>query len=297
MQKIYIGFNMFYEVYKNGKRTIYAPSKDLKNVQRQILNFINTKYKLKFNIKETAEIHCNQKWILKLDIRKFYESVSKEQIKSVIDDIYETVSFPKEYYSKKILYQLLTIEDKLPTGAVTSCLIANLAFSKTKIDENLKAFCLQNNLKYSRYMDDMFLSGNNKADLKKAEKFAIKLLQEAGFNLNYEKTQYISNNKRQEILGLVVNNPMDCVISNDKKRSYRSMFFNYLKAVYLEERLGINSLFKKKIGFKEITGHLAYIKSTDKKFYTIIKKFLKLKINKFGIYNNDEIKKLRKIIK
>ena len=297
MQKIYIGFNMFYEVYKNGKRTIYAPSKDLKNVQRQILNFINTKYKLKFNIKETAEIHCNQKWILKLDIRKFYESVSKEQIKSVIDDIYETVPFPKEYYSKKVLYQLLTIEDKLPTGAVTSCHIANLAFSKTKIDENLKAFCLQNNLKYSRYMDDMFLSGNNKADLKKAEKFAIKLLQEAGFNLNYEKTQYISNNKRQEILGLVVNNPMDCVISNEKKHNYRSMFFNYLKAVYLEERLGINSLFKKKIGFKEITGHLAYIKSTDKKFYTIIKKFLKLKINKFGIYNNDEIKKLRKIIK
>ena len=207
---------MFYEVYKNGKRTIYAPSKDLKNVQRQILNFIKTKYKLKFNIKETAEIHCSQKWILKLDIRKFYESVSKEQIKSVIDDIYETVPFPKEYYSKKVLYQLLTIEDKLPTGAVTSCLIANLAFSKTKIDENLKAFCLQNNLKFSRYMDDMFLSGNNKADLKKAEKFAINLLQEAGFNINYEKTQYISSNKRQEILGLVVNNPMDCVISNKK---------------------------------------------------------------------------------
>ena len=295
MDRIYLGFNLFYDVYNKGKRTIYAPSKELKDLQRQILNFIKTKYKVKFSIKDTAKVHCNQKYILKLDIRKFYESVSKEQIKGVISDIRKNIEFP-EQYTKKLLYQLMTVEDKLPTGAATSCHIANLAFTKTKIDEKLKEFCEQNELKYSRYMDDMFFSGANKINLKKAEKYAIGLLKEAGFNINHEKTQYISDNKRQEILGLVVNNEENAVIAYDKKYQYRSMFFNYLKAVYLEERLGINALFKKKIGYREVTGHLSYIKSSDMKFYETMKKYIKSKINKFGIYNNDEIKRLRKVI-
>ena len=32
------------------------------------------------------------------------------------------------------------------------------------------------------------------------------------------------------------------------------------------------------------------------KFYETMKKYIKSKINKFGIYNNDEIKRLRKVI-
>lgn len=287
---------MFYEVYQNGKRTIYAPSKELKDLQRNILGFIKTKYKLKFSIKETAKIHCSQKWVLKLDIRKFYESFTKEQIKGIIAEIHKNVEFPPSC-TPKALYPLMTADDKLPTGASTSAYLANLAFEKTGIDKELKAFAQENNLKYSRYMDDMFFSGDNKINLKKAEKLAIKLLRENGFNINHEKTQYTSDNKRQEILGLVVNNKEDCKISGDKKHDYRALFFNYLKAVYLEERLGINSLFKKRVGLKEVMGHLAYIKSTDEKFYETMKKFIKSKIRKFAIYNNDEIKKLKKVMK
>ncbi len=296
MKRIYLGFNLFYDVFENKKRTIYAPSKSLKEMQKRILNFIKTQYKLNFNIKNAAKVHCHQKWILKLDIRKFYESVSKEQIKQAITDIHKKVEFP-EQITKKHLYSICTLEDKLPTGAVTSSYLANIAFEKTKIDKNLTEYCRQNNLKFSRYMDDMFFSGDSKAELKKVEKYAIKLLQEAGFNINHEKTQYISDNKRQEILGLVINNPETCAVSTDIKHQYRSIFFNYLKAIYLEERLGINSLFLKKTGYKEITGYLSYIKAVDSKYYEAMKKFIKTKINKFCIYNNAEIKKLRKIIK
>ena len=183
MKKIYLGFNLFYEVYNSGKRTIYAPSKDLKDLQKQILSFIKTKYNIKFSIKDTAKVHCNQKWILKLDIRKFYESVSKEQIKNTIAKIHKDIEFPK-HFNKKLLYEMCTLNDKLPTGAVTSCHLANIAFEQTKIDIKLAVFCKKNNLKFSRYMDDMFFSGENKIDLKKAEKYAISLLKEAGFEFS-----------------------------------------------------------------------------------------------------------------
>ena len=296
MQKITLGFNMFYEVYTSGNRTIYAPSTDLKRVQRNILNFIKIKYPIKLSIKETAKVHCNQKYILKLDIRRFYESFSKEEIKNVISDIYKNIEFP-ENYTKNLIYYLATVNDKLPTGAATSSYLAELAFEKTQIDKKLREFAKENNLKYSRYMNDMFFSGSSRINLKKAEKLTIKLLKDSGFNINHEKTQYISDNKRQEILGLVVNNSENCTICCDKKHEYRSMFFNYLKAVYLEERLGINSLFKKKVGLKEVMGHLAYIKATDKAFYEKMKKYLKSRIRNFALYNNNEIKQLNKIIK
>lgn len=296
MQKITLGFNMFYEVYASGNRTIYAPSMELKRVQRNILSFIKTKYPVKLSIKETAKVHCSQKYILKLDIRRFYESFSKEQIQNIIADIYKNIEFP-ESYTKKMIYYLTTVDDKLPTGAATSSYLAELAFEKTEIDKKLSEFAKENDLKYSRYMDDMFFSGNSRINLKKAEKLTIKLLKENGFNINHEKTQYISDNKRQEILGLVVNNDETCNIACDKKHEYRSMFFNYLKAVYLEERLGINSLFKKKIGLKEVMGHLAYIKATDEKFYERMKKYLKSRIRHFALYNNNEIKQLKKLIK
>ena len=296
MRRIYLTDDMFYEVYQNGSRTIYAPSKELKSQQRQILNFIKTKYKIKLNAKECAQVHCRQKWILKLDIRKFFESFTEKQIRDVVDEIFENVTFP-EYYDKFVIYDLCTVENKLPTGAVTSSYFANIAFANTQIDDRLIEFCIQNKLNYSRYMDDMFFSGRNKSDLKRAEKLAIKLLKESGFNINHEKTQYISENKRQEILGLVVNNKENCVIPCDTKHAYRSMFFNYLKAVYLEERLGINSLFKKRVGFKEISGYLAYIKMSDPKFYGIMKNFITSKADKFGLSKNKEVKKLTKMLK
>jgi hypothetical protein len=295
MKRIYVGFNLFYNVYTLGKRTIYAPSKDLKDIQRRILNFIKTKYKVKLCIKDAAKVHCGQKWLLKLDIKSFYESFSKKQIKNAISEICFKVEFPPKI-TPKIIYQYCTVEDKLPTGAATSCHLANIAFEKTKIDDILIKFCKDEGINFSRYMDDMFFSSNSKSTLKKAEKFAISLLNKNGFDANHEKTQYICENKRQEVLGLVINNPENCVIAYDLKHKYRSLFFNYLKAVYLEERLGVNALFKKKIGYKEITGYLAYIKATDRVFYESIKKFLISKINKFGIYDNEEIKKLRKII-
>ena len=295
MKKIYIGFNLFYDVYNSGKRTIYAPSKELKNIQRKILNFIKTKYKIQLSIKEAAKVHCGQKWLLKLDIKSFYESFSKKQIKSAINEICFKVEFPPSM-TPKIIYQYCAVEDKLPTGGAVSPYLANIAFAKTGIEKKLNNFCKEKGIKYSRYMDDMFFSGEEKRTLKQAENLAKELLKEAGFELNHEKTQYISDNKRQEVLGLVINNPENCVIAHDLKHKFRSIFFNYLKAVFIEERLGVNSLFKKKIGYKEITGYLAYIKATDSVFYEAIKKFLRVKINKFGIYNNEEIKKLRKII-
>lgn len=296
MKKIYLGLNMYYNVYQLGKRTIHSPSKELKRIQKLILSFIKTKYQLKLNVPNAANVHCKQKWILKLDIRKFYESFSEEQLNDAVKTISNSIEFPASLNEDKI-FGLLTIHGKLPTGAPTSPYLANISFDLLGIDDKLLEFCKYEKINYSRYMDDMFFSCESKTKLKKAEKVAVSLLNGNGFSINHEKTQYISDNKRQTILGVVVNNSPNACISYDNKHCYRSLFFNYLKSIYLEEKLGINTLFLKKIGYKEICGHLAYLKTTDYKFYLTMKDYLKTKIKKFGVSKNDEIKRIKKIIK
>lgn len=293
MKKVYLTEQLYYDVYENGKRTIYSPCKQLKDIQKVILNLIRINYNIRLNTKEAALVHTNQKWLLKLDIKDFYNSISKELIVQAINKIYGSFSFAQDI-KKDFIYKICTLDNKLPTGAVTSAHLANIAFDLTQIDEKLLDYCKQEGINYSRYMDDIFFSCNSKEKLNKVEKLTTNLLKEAGFSANSEKTKYISNNKRQEVLGLAVNN--SAVVPIESKRKYRAVFFNYLKAVYLEERLGVGSLFLKKVGYKEVCGYLAYIKNTDYKFYTLMQKFIISKINKFGINENKEIKKLKKVV-
>lgn len=165
-----------------------------------------------------------------------------------------------------------------------------------KIDDIISEFCRQNQVNFSRYMDDMTFSTDNKAKLQETEKFVQKLLEHNGFTLNAEKTKYISDNKRQEVLGVLVNNKKTA-ISRVNKHTIRSVIFRYLKSVYLEERLGVNVLFVKKTGFSVITGYMSYIKDVDPKYYEKLKEYIANKISKLGLDNSDEIIRLKKVLK
>ncbi|MBQ9246114.1 RNA-directed DNA polymerase [bacterium] len=297
MNRVYVSNSLlYYDVFKTGKRTIFSPCSYLKDIQKQILSFIKLVYKVKLNTKEAALIHCDKKWLLKIDISKFYESFSEELIKQTINRICENIPFPDNYDSKYI-YQICTFDDKLPTGAITSAHIANIAFDFTGIDSELAIFCKKMGINYSRYMDDMFFSSDYKAKLQSVERVAATLLKRFGFSINKEKTKYISNNKPQKILGLLVNNKKEVKIPQNQKHKYRSIIFNYLKSIYIEERLGMNALFNKKIELKEIVGYISYIKSVDMEYYQKIKKYIYSKIKKFGLYHNEEIQKLIKVLK
>ena len=282
MSLLYIDNNLYYNVFHSKNRIIYSPCSRLKVLQKEILQLIKLKYKIQLNIKKASIVHCNQKWLLKTDIENFYESFSSIQIKKALDDFYCNILFP-QYITKNDLYKICTINDKLPTGAITSAHIANYAFSQTQIDDKLLDFCRKNQINYSRYMDDMFFSSDSKQKLILAEKLVIKLLSENGFFINKEKTKYISDNKKQEVLGLIVNNAHAPVISKNNKRKYRSLIFNYLKSVFLEEKLGIGTLFLKKTGYEEIIGYISYFKSSDYAFYLKMQKYILTKIISFRI--------------
>lgn len=126
-------YKIFYKKKRSGgQRMIFAPNKELKGVQRVILdNIISefpthscaTAYKKGASIKNNAELHLDNKYIISVDICDFFSSIKFGRIFEYLKNYEEDEV--AEYISK-----ICTYNGFLPQGAVTSPAISNVVFSK-----------------------------------------------------------------------------------------------------------------------------------------------------------------------
>src|SRR5690606_31454637 len=78
--------HFFIKKREKGYREIMAPHKDLKYIQRWLLFNILSKYPLResckgfrngISIKDNAQVHTNAKVVLKVDLLKFYDTITE----------------------------------------------------------------------------------------------------------------------------------------------------------------------------------------------------------------------------
>lgn len=267
--KIYLTQKFYYTIFRIGKRVILAPCDELKKVQRYFKNALNWTYPLKINTFKSAKIHCGKKWVLKMDIKDFYGSVPHEYIEKVVKNTCKKIkNADVNYY-----LMITTLNGKLPTGAPTSAHIANACFSL--VDKRIRAYCNAFCVDYSRYMDDMIFSSEDKYLLNMIEKFVQKTLENFGYKLNDRKTKYISDNKQQNVLGVVVNNT-EVRLPKTLRKKLRAMIHSYsvfksggAKEVDLKYRTWDNKSVEK------LKGYLAYTKQVDEKTYNKLMHYAK----------------------
>ena len=131
-----------------------------------------------------AQIHCRCKWLVKLDIRDFFDSVKERQVYRVFrslgygallsfelarictrrpehNRLGEPASYGVPVYRKGA-------EGRLPQGAPTSPALANLAVSN--LDERLQAIANARGWTYTRYADDLAFSTRRNSDRDEARK-------------------------------------------------------------------------------------------------------------------------------
>lgn len=299
----------YYDIIKTKKRTIYAPSPALKKVQRTILRKY-FKDHFRFNsVKYAASVHCGKKWLMKLDIKDFYNSITEEQIKEVIEQYAKLspITSPHLYGlqgspttaplllndnagegNAELIFKMCTIEGKLPTGAPTSPYIANLLLRE--FDCEIEDFCKKFDVTYSRYMDDLFFSTDKpQYILSLVELEVLRQFKELGFRVNVDKIKYISSNKYQQVLGLGVNNQKP-VLTKEDKRKYRAYFYNLLYPIQYSK------IKQYKEHEREVLGHLAYIKSVDIDYHKRIVTYILKLINKWNIGKKPCLKKLIKTV-
>lgn len=177
-----------------------------------------------------------------MDIEHFFDTVPQSRIDRVI----RKLSFLRFYKIKKAT----TIDGKLPTGAPTSPYIANACM--IDIDLEISKFCEEKSIEYSRYMDDMFFSADTKEVLKETEDFVDKLLAKNSMNLNRKKIKYVSDNKKQVIMGILVNKELPC-LTNEAKRKIRAILHAYMCGKTTDEQY--------------VAGYLSYVYSVDSEYF------------------------------
>ena len=104
----------------------------------------------------------------------------------------------------RYLTKLTTYKGRLPQGAPTSPLIANLVFVKT--GEKLNTLSKKQNLTFTSFIDDLTFS--SPTDFKEIVPLIIEAIQEDGFRISHKKTNY--KTKNPIVTGVVVkNNKLD----------------------------------------------------------------------------------------
>jgi RNA-directed DNA polymerase len=215
-------------IYKNyairkkrgGTRQIFAPNKHLKSIQKQLNYFLQAYYLwikpeevhgfvvnphylgTHCNIVENAKGHVNKKYVLNIDLKDFFPSISSPQVK----EIFASTFFNFNDQISTALALLTTYEGKLPIGAPTSPVISN--FICYQLDNDLIDFSKKNNLTFTRYADDLtfssdfLISNDNILDL-------VNLIKKNHFEINEKKVRLRTAHRKQTVTGLTVNSKVN----------------------------------------------------------------------------------------
>jgi hypothetical protein len=181
-------------------RMIDNPSSELKRIQRAI----NTKLlrPLEFplfvcggvkgrSVADNIRLHLGARVLVTLDIKNFFPKVSSRQIYTVWND--ELNCSPR---ISALLTQLTTFERRLPQGAPTSTLLANLVLLKA--GQEIWNKCHQENVVYSSWVDDLAFSGDN---ARAVIQTAVEALRAAGFAVSHNKLKICGPGERKMLTG------------------------------------------------------------------------------------------------
>jgi len=240
-------------------RIIDAPNRELKAIQEWILrNILETQqisehahgFTKGRGIKTNAKFHLNKHYIMCLDIKDFFPSITEVHVYSIFNNIYNNQEIVD------VLSKLCTYKSRLPQGAVTSPMLSNIVFKKT--DDKITQICNKIRVEYTRYADDLTFSANDTIRLKRLQPEIKEIITKYGFQLNKKKTRFFSGKGRMLVTGILLNSGQ-LTIGRDRKRKIRAALYNHI--VKKDESVNINKL----------AGMLAFIRDIEPDFY---KKFL-----------------------
>lgn len=248
-----------------GERVIYDPAKELKAIQRIILdNFLiklpisNSAYAYMkgLSIKDAVKKHLGQKYFLRIDLRNFFNSIKKSDLEKYFNDLVLNKKIEISYLDIQFLLNICCFNESLVIGAVTSPYLSNAICYE--LDKIISDKCKIEGIIYTRYADDMFFSVDKKNILhhfpKQIESILKTLKYPNTLQINYNKTIHSSHSKRINILGLNITNDNKISIGRSKKREIRSKIFKWTTSSIEEKQW--------------LQGTLSYCKSVEPEFIT-----------------------------
>lgn len=234
-------YRTFYVRKKHGgQRQISAPLPLLLSAQQWILSEILEKisihpaakaYKKGSSIKENARFHRAQGCVFKSDVENFFGSIPAFWV----FEFFRKLGYTKSI--SRLLAGLCCKDGVLPQGAATSGYLSNIYM--VQFDEEMFAHCRSNKLRYTRYADDITISGMG-IELEATKAVVTKLLKDRKLTINLRKTRIQRRNARQKITGVVV---------NDRLGPDRQFVRSIRQDLYYIEKFGVHGHARQR-GFK-----------------------------------------------
>lgn len=209
---------------RGGYRKIAAPCNKLRYVQRKIANFIYDEIKIKNcvhgfargkDIKTNANYHLKRKYILNLDLKDFFDSITVNRVYGVFH------GYPFNFSEKlaSCIAKIATYQGRLTQGSPLSPIISTLVCRR--LDNELSAFATKYGLRYSRYADDITFSSVKPIKEFFKENVAtgeivlceelVDIITRNDFQINGDKIRYQNKKERMEVTGLIINEKLNLV--------------------------------------------------------------------------------------
>jgi len=216
-----------------GWRLLEVPASHLMPLQRRVLDDLLDRipphqaafgYTRERSVVDHAQAHVGQAVILKFDLQDFFSAVRASRVNALFKTLgYSeevartlaalcTTATPEPALRRMHEAGQLTWEQlqrlrapHLPQGAPTSPALANLcAF---RLDMRLDGLAFALGARYTRYADDLVLSGpaHLKSALARIEAKVMCIAIEEGFSLNVRKTRCQASGTRQSVCHIIVN--------------------------------------------------------------------------------------------
>lgn len=279
-----------------GYRQITVPEVGLMRVQRWIhenvlvtarVSSISTAYSKGAGPVKNAEQHRRCRWLVKVDVKNFFESISERQVYKVFCTLgypallsFELTRLCTRFPSGKskrhqrrwqtndrpyeIEPYMTQVVGHLPQGAPTSPMLANLVC--TDLDIRLAGLASKHGGAITRYADDIVFSAMD-FDRTRAKLLVQEItiaLTSLGLRRNETKTHVVPPSARRVVTGLLVDSEAPRLTKAFRDKLRMHLFHAKTKGIRIHcERRKFRSL----IGFREhLRGLIAYADQVDKKF-------------------------------
>ena len=221
-----------------GTRVIHHPAKELKALQRWLclrvlsglpIHDSATAYRRGASIRENASRHVSSRFLLRLDLTDFFPSICYEDIVKLLTDEMRKLEVHTgrlwEQADIGLVCRLATRRGVLTIGAPTSPVLSNAVM--LRVDADIEEFCGLQDVIYTRYADDLFLSTSRPGQLRECEEAVRAILVRCEcprrLMLNEQKTFHSSRKDRRVVTGVVLTSQGELSVGRPLKRKIRAL--------------------------------------------------------------------------
>jgi RNA-directed DNA polymerase len=284
-----------------GKRIIAQPARELKAIQRYILqeklslfpvHDCATAYEEGHSIAKNALVHVTSGPILKMDFEGFFPSIKvtdwsrfarkhkREEIDVRDIPIYSKLLFWGEEKNNKV-------PRCLSIGAPTSPTLSNIMLYS--LDSELSGYAERLGVKYTRYADDITVSADEPAPILEFERLARRAVSKQkspALRFNEAKRGFFTKGGRRTVTGLVITPDKKISVGRDRKRTISAMLHHLSLERLSEEN---KALLKGLLGFC-ISVEVSFVENLRLKYgNALVDQALRYHIPAKGIRNPPDI--------